>query len=132
VDIFAIRRRRLAALIAERFKGNKTAFAGSRPALELKPNYVSRLFMPVERGGKNLGEELARRIEKAHGLDFGWLDRESDTGPDRLPGPPQPVTTADLIRDRAALLAPGVQQAILGLVDAMNATELERIRRTAK
>jgi hypothetical protein len=122
----------LAALISERFRGNKTAFAESRPSLELKANYVSRLFMPVERGGKNLGEDLARRIETAHGLTFGWLDRESDDGPDLVPGPAPPTTTADLIRDRSALLPTGVQQAVLGLIDAINTAELERIRRTAK
>ncbi len=74
VNIYDIRRRRLKALVDERFRKSRTAFG---EVTGLQADYVSRLLSgkrPNE-GGKNLGESLARDIETKLHLERGWFDR---------------------------------------------------------
>ena len=72
MDIAEIRRIRLRQLITEQFGGTDAAFALT---IEKQPSYVSRLFSENENHRRNLGDKLAREIEKKCVLETGWLDR---------------------------------------------------------
>lgn len=72
MDVHKTRRERVAALVREEHKGLQASFADriGKPA-----NYVSRMLSsPSAAGHKNIGEEMARHIEKCHDKPAGWLD----------------------------------------------------------
>lgn len=54
-------------LIADREQGNKAEFARK---IETDPNYLYTILS----GGRNMGDDLARRIERVYELDQGRLD----------------------------------------------------------
>lgn len=76
--IYAIRRARVIQIVQERFEGNRAAF-GREAGLDhsLSSAYV--------RGAQNIGERLARRIERDLGLTDGWLDMEDRRRKRRVP-----------------------------------------------
>lgn len=69
MDVKETRRKRLRELIDSRYGGKQAAFAAD---IERQPDYVSRCL----KGTKNIGEDLARIIEKRVRLPLGWLDRD--------------------------------------------------------
>lgn len=70
-DIFSIRKTNLTKLVADKFQNNKSAFGR---AAGVHHNHVNLLLSSNENYKRNLGEELARRIEQAIGLPELWLD----------------------------------------------------------
>lgn len=71
MDIYDTRRARLRRLIDEKFGKKQRAFAD---AIGRQPDYISRVL----RGGKNLGEDFARFIERELLLPALWLDQPDD------------------------------------------------------
>lgn len=69
MTITEVRRRALQAVIDQRFGGVQSRFG---IAVGRQSDYISRLLA----GKKQLGERLARDIERALGLELGYLDRE--------------------------------------------------------
>lgn len=71
---FDIRRARLRELIRTQFDGKQSRFAEKigRPQ-----NYISRV-LTTGKNRKNLGEELARHIEKTLRLERYWLDTAAE------------------------------------------------------
>lgn len=68
-----LRRVNLQKLVDDRFQGNKAALSR---AAEIHPNHVNLVLTPNKKHQRNLGEGLAREIEKKLGLAEGWLDEE--------------------------------------------------------
>jgi transcriptional regulator with XRE-family HTH domain len=66
LDVFDIRRRKLAELLNQR---------GAAARISAKTGTAASYLSTVKNGDRRLGDELARRIEEAEGLDYGWLDR---------------------------------------------------------
>lgn len=74
MEISDIRRENLRALMSQRYEGKQARLAD---ALGKSPNYISRCLsttMSAE-NRKNIGEEFAREIEEAFGLERYQLDR---------------------------------------------------------
>ena len=65
--MYEVRKQRLAQLITERFEGSQKDFA---EAVEKAPAQIAHYL----RGNRNLGEAVAREIEKKLALSPGWLD----------------------------------------------------------
>lgn len=70
MGIYDIRRARLRKLIDDRYKGKQVLLAN---AIEVQPDYISRVL----KGTKNLGEDLANRIETKLHLARGWLSSDN-------------------------------------------------------
>jgi SOS-response transcriptional repressor LexA len=67
--IYEVRRENLLRLISERFEASQTKLAD---ALCVRPNYISRLC----NAHKNIGDELARKLEYIAELSAHWLDQD--------------------------------------------------------
>lgn len=65
--MYEVRKQRLAQLITDRFEGSQKDFAD---AVEKAPAQIAHYL----RGNRNLGEAVAREIEKKLDLSPGWLD----------------------------------------------------------
>lgn len=83
MNIDAIRRRRLSALIAERF----TTQAALASQIGRQADYLSRVLA----GKKGFGEKLARDIERLCNLESGWLDRTVDGDAPKTLEPPETI-----------------------------------------
>lgn len=68
MDIHAIRLQNLRTLISERTSRGATKKSVA-VWLNLSPSFLSQL-----EHGKTMGSDVARKIEQAAGLSFGWLD----------------------------------------------------------
>lgn len=79
MDIRIIRRNRLRKYIDDNFNGVIERFAKH---VQREPPYLHKLFS----GGVNLGERLAREIERRCGLQKGWLDSVEANTPTRVIG----------------------------------------------
>ncbi len=66
MDIFEIRKANLIRLIGSRRKG------ACAEKWEMAPAHLSQVLS--NKTAKNLGEDVARRIEQKEGLPHGWLD----------------------------------------------------------
>lgn len=66
-----IRRRNLLTVLTF-FGGNQAALAA---ALEVEPSYVSQLVAGSAKGGRNIGDRTARKIEVAIEKPEGWMDQ---------------------------------------------------------
>jgi hypothetical protein len=127
VDIYDLRRRKLRALVDERFRRSRTAFG---EATGLQSDYVSRLLSgkSPSAGGKNLGEALARDLETKLHLERGWFDRDADgTVGDApppayaLPGDPSdPGYYPALIAQRVRHWDGRMQLLLADFIEAMN------------
>lgn len=71
-----VRRSNLTALIEERFEGNRAAFSR---AVGKNPNLVNLILSKNPEYQRNIGEKLARDVEKQLSLPNGWLDQMSPT-----------------------------------------------------
>ncbi|WP_288079003.1 S24 family peptidase [Pseudomonas sp.] len=77
MDKNLIRKANLQLLIDRQYgigtRGAKAAFAKT---IDVQPDYLSRcLYPPGKKGGKNIGEDVARRIEKVYKLAEHSLDK---------------------------------------------------------
>lgn len=128
MDIFETRRKRLRALVKERFHESPTEFGA---AIDRPQDYVSRLLSNAAHR-KNLGEKLARHIEHELALPVGWLDETSENKGLRVSeSPPPPYAKPGkndypmLLAGRIATLDEGVQLAVLNMVEAFIAARSE-------
>lgn len=72
MDVQAIRRANLAALIDSRFGGVQSALA---EAIDRSPSYINRCLLPDDhKNHKPLGEKFARHVERELGMLPGALD----------------------------------------------------------
>lgn len=71
-DIRAIRLRNLQIILEEEFDGVKADLAR---AAEVAPNNISRYFSTHPRDGRRVSDDMARKLEKATGKPYGWMDR---------------------------------------------------------
>lgn len=82
MDEFETRKRRLNALIADKFNGNRSRFC---EASGEDPTYISRIYSRNPDQAKPFSETIARRIERKLGLPKGWLDQDdSEEFPPRV------------------------------------------------
>ena len=95
MDIYAIRKHNLVKLIGNQRKGECAERWGMAPA------HLSQILS--DKTAKNLGDDVARRIESVEGLPRGWFDAisiEEPTGgiqpTDSEDAPP--ASAADLVR----------------------------------
>ncbi|UEH06697.1 S24 family peptidase [Pseudomonas sp. HN8-3] len=72
MDIKEIRRFRLRKLIRTRFSGVSARFAEH---IGKQPSYIARIFSDNPQHSRNIGESLAREIERACDLEAGYLDQ---------------------------------------------------------
>lgn len=80
-DIHDIRRRNALSLLNAKFGGVKARMAEAidrvRPdGDKMPPSYLSRALIPGASGARNIGQELARDIERASGVPVNWLDQD--------------------------------------------------------
>ncbi|WCD79171.1 S24 family peptidase [Pseudomonas sp. TUM22785] len=99
MDIYAIRKQNLINLIGTRRK-NACALKW-----EMAPAHLSQILS--DRTEKNLGDDVARRIESLEGLERGWMDQLREPGLDgSVEAPPASgKTPADLVRAMLATKA---------------------------
>lgn len=141
MNIHDIRRRRLKALVDERFRKSRAAFG---EVTGLQSDYVSRLLSgkrPSE-GGKNLGESLARELESKLHLERGWFDRDGDAPAALGDGPPpayeEPADPGDpgyypaLIAHRVRDWDGRLQVMLADFIEAMNRAMREQPRSGAR
>ena len=86
-----LRRTNLRKLIDDRFQGVAAPLA---KRLDLQPSYMSRLFTKNEDHRRNIGDEMARKIEGILGLPDGWMDTTHDS-PRNIPSSSAVVPKAD-------------------------------------
>lgn len=113
-----LRRTNLLRLIEERFDGNKGRFAD---AIGRKRPQVYRLFSDAPASRRDIGEELAREIEKQLGLPKGALDAETEQ-PD-----PLKVARANMIDDWLQQASPNTRsqlEAIKARIDRLDDADL--------
>lgn len=67
------RRDNLKTIIREDFSNSQTKIAA---ALEIRANYVSRLLSGNPQSRKNIGDELARKIERVASRPRFWMDQQ--------------------------------------------------------
>ncbi len=85
MDLAEIRRQRLREIIDTRFNGVAAHFAA---AIGREPSYVSRALTDNAKHRKNIGEDLAREIERALRLPAGYLDNQHSAASTPIPGTP--------------------------------------------
>jgi plasmid maintenance system antidote protein VapI len=79
--LFEIRRNNLNQLVLDKFNGNKSALAR---AADVHHNHINLLLSANEVHRRNMGEDLARRVEKALGLPQYWLDKDHSNDDDSV------------------------------------------------
>lgn len=70
-DIFRIRRDNLMSLVMTKYMGNRAALAR---AADVHPNHINLVLSTNEAHRRNIGEDLARRMEATLSLPNKWLD----------------------------------------------------------
>ena len=97
MDIYEIRKQNLVKLIADQ-KGRL------RRALGMAPAHLSQILS--NRTAKNLGDDVARRIEGIEGLPRGWFDALAPDHPQASGGPADgALCAADLVKQMLAKVA---------------------------
>lgn len=71
MDVFKTRRNNVMAIVLDKYLGNRAAFSR---ATEIHPNHINLVLSNNDLHRRNIGEDLARRIEKTLGLAPLWLD----------------------------------------------------------
>lgn len=105
MDIYEIRKHNLVKLIGSQRKGSCAERWGMAPA------HLSQILS--DKTAKNLGDDVARRIEGIEGLPRGWFDSlpvgeeptqlQADTGDDKL-------SAADLVKQMLARSGKGIPE----------------------
>lgn len=100
MDIYAIRKQNLINLIGTRRKG------ACALRWEMSPAHLSQILS--DRTEKNLGDDVARRIESLEGLERGWMDQVRELGAEEaveVPAVGSGKTAADLVHAMLATKA---------------------------
>lgn len=105
MDIREVRRRNLKALMDREFAGVRGAQSRLAEKLDKPQNFISRcLADPGKAGAKTIGEDFAREIEIAFGLDRYALDSEGMAAPSGINSKESNVVAADFSRRRADMV----------------------------
>jgi hypothetical protein len=78
MDYYRLREKRVLALIHKQHGKGRGAFVAFAGEFGIAPSQVSRWFMPGE-NRRNIGEDMARRIEDKYNLDRGYLVMPEET-----------------------------------------------------
>lgn len=73
MNIYDIRRKNLASLIAQKYENNRSQFARS---VDKNVNTINLYLTTNEALQRNIGERNARELERMASLPAGWLDQE--------------------------------------------------------
>lgn len=104
MDIYEIRKHNLVKLIGNQRKGSCAERWGMAPA------HLSQILS--DKTAKNLGDDVARRIEGIEGLPRGWFDSisaDEDAQPQIESAGPKP-STADLVKQMLAKSGKGIPE----------------------
>lgn len=104
MDIYEIRKHNLVKLIGSQRKGSCAERWGMAPA------HLSQILS--DKTAKNLGDDVARRIEEVEGLPRGWFD--SLPVGDEVPGPREDsdskLSASDLVKQMLAKSGKGIPE----------------------
>jgi len=98
-SIFDVRRENLLSLIRDSYQNNRAEFSRSTGK---NPNLINLVLTNNPEYRRNIGEKLARDIEKRCGIADGWLDSPRGMGIRRVTKVPI-LTDAGDVPDRAPL-----------------------------
>lgn len=115
MDIFEIRKANLVRLIGRRRKG------ACAEKWEMAPAHLSQVLS--NKTAKNLGEDVARRIEQKEGLTRGWLDKLQEGA--------EVESAARAVGEQPANYEAGRAEALLDFATPRTRTVLERINQAA-
>ncbi|MHA4967612.1 S24 family peptidase [Pseudomonas extremorientalis] len=116
MDIYAIRKQQLISLIGNQRKGACAERWGMAPA------HLSQILS--DKTAKNLGDDVARRIEAIEGLPRGWFDSIS---PGESITPAEEVTSSDHAGETSAQTAADQIKQMLSKVKGLTSTARDRI-----
>lgn len=116
MDIYAIRKQQLISLIGNQRKGACAERWGMAPA------HLSQILS--DKTAKNLGDDVARRIEAIEGLPRGWFDSIS-TGESITPA--DELTSSDHASETSAQTAADQIKQMLSKVKGLTSTARDRI-----
>lgn len=100
MDIYEIRKHNLVKLIGSQRKG------ACAERWEMSAAHLSQILS--DKTAKNLGDDVARRIEVVEGLPRGWFDSMPDGGQEVEPGP---ASATDLVKQMLAKSGKGISDA---------------------
>lgn len=116
MDIYAIRKQQLISLIGNQRKGACAERWGMAPA------HLSQILS--DKTAKNLGDDVARRIEAIEGLPRGWFDSVS---PGESITPADELTSSDHAGETSAQTAADQIKQMLSKVKGLSNTARDRI-----
>ncbi|MBJ2270726.1 S24 family peptidase [Pseudomonas sp. MF6772] len=116
MDIYAIRKQQLISLIGNQRKGACAERWGMAPA------HLSQILS--DKTAKNLGDDVARRIEAIEGLPRGWFDSVS---PGEWITPADELTSSDHAGETSAQTAADQIKQMLSKVKGLSNTARDRI-----
>lgn len=116
MDIYAIRKQQLISLIGNQRKGACAERWGMAPA------HLSQILS--DKTAKNLGDDVARRIEAIEGLPRGWFDSVS---PGESITPTDELTSSDHAGETSAQTAADQIKQMLSKVKGLSNTARDRI-----
>lgn len=116
MDIYAIRKQQLISLIGSQRKGACAERWGMAPA------HLSQILS--DKTAKNLGDDVARRIEAIEGLPRGWFDSIS---PGESITPADELTSSDHAGETSAQTAADQIKQMLSKVKGLTSTARDRI-----
>ncbi|MBK3510745.1 S24 family peptidase [Pseudomonas sp. MF6747] len=116
MDIYAIRKQQLISLIGNQRKGACAERWGMAPA------HLSQILS--DKTAKNLGDDVARRIEAIEGLPRGWFDSIS---PGESITPAEELTSSDHSGETSAQTAADQIKQMLSRVKGLTSTARDRI-----
>lgn len=102
MDIYEIRKHNLVKLIGNQRKGSCAERWGMAPA------HLSQILS--DKTAKNLGDDVARRIEGIEGLPRGWFDSIPDETADSAMAEAAPKSAADLVKQMLAKSGKGISE----------------------
>ena len=102
MDIYEIRKQNLVKLIGSQRKGSCAERWGMAPA------HLSQILS--DKTAKNLGDDVARRIEGIEGLPRGWFDSIPDEIAESSSPESTPKSAADLVRQMLITSGKGISE----------------------
>jgi hypothetical protein len=124
MDIFEIRKANLIRLIGSRRKG------ACAEKWEMAPAHLSQVLS--NKTAKNLGEDVARRIEQKEGLPHGWLDALQTKEIAEMAEAVRPRPSSESISEQAATYQQAQRAAaLMDFATPRTRSVLERINQAA-
>jgi hypothetical protein len=114
---YRLREKRVLELIHKRHGEGRGAFVAFAGEFGIAPSQVSRWFMPGD-NRRNIGEDMARRIEDKYKLDRGYLVMPEETHTSSVVSIQQPWPFLPVTRKQYDDLSNEAKQQILGFIQA--------------